>query len=239
MRQACNHYEQLAVPYPSGQHKRNVKYFHYQYTTAMEKGKRQLYYTDQYRAAITAIVNVRRYCAWFRCKSKLSATMRRFHDINVNTIQQLITEKEREIEPRREHKAAALRVKHAVVYGRWQQALAEKLPKWRQGENIRLPYRPYELRGIGKQTTYLRLNGDHTRVETSMNAQVLTVHAKALWHIVHQSYIDQATITAFDPPIILDHYQVREICNGNLTVGCHYIEYGELKSIAVMLGISA
>ncbi|MDD4984357.1 MAG: hypothetical protein PHQ43_01010 [Dehalococcoidales bacterium] len=106
-RSALSHYEVLTVPnveinpqYPaSNKHKHiaNLDYFMDQYEEGMEKGKRALYYSDDYGQAALAVRKARGYVSWFCIKSTLPAKYRKFLAIDPASIEALRDAKNEEI----------------------------------------------------------------------------------------------------------------------------------------------
>ena len=100
-----------------------------------------------------------------------------------------------------------------------------KIKQWLNGESYNLGY------GV-TSSTLLRVKGDV--IETSRGAEIPLSDAPRLWALV------QTVVTAgrgVDLNYKVGVYRLTAISPlGNITVGCHYIEYSELKRIALQLG---
>lgn len=86
-----------------------------------------------------------------------------------------------------------------------------------------------------QQNAFLRLSIDGTRIETSMQAQVLMKSAVELWPIIHRSFREKAKYSGNGFKI--DYYTVDSIDKGNLTIGCHKVSYLELRLMAKQLNL--
>ena len=95
--------------------------------------------------------------------------------------------------------------------------------------------KPYNINVNPSKYAYLRFNADHTRIETSKNAQVLVEHAKAIWPLIERSHREQAVYPGNGHKI--DYYTVTEINKGDLVIGCHNIQYAEMEAIAKTLNL--
>lgn len=93
-----------------------------------------------------------------------------------------------------------------------------------------------DIKWVGPQLerTLLRVNGD--QIETSRHAYVPVEHAKRLW-----PHILKAKTEGVAPKLLnshIGHYSVNEITkDGDIRVGCHFIEYREIELIARQLNL--
>lgn len=85
------------------------------------------------------------------------------------------------------------------------------------------------------QYALLRFNADRTRIETSQGAQVLVEHAVKIWPVIERSHREQAVYPGNGFKI--DYYTVTRIDRGDLVIGCHNIQYGEMERIARELNL--
>jgi hypothetical protein len=101
---------------------------------------------------------------------------------------------------------------------------AEKLDLWRKGGS--LPNMVYYL------PTALRINGNE--IETSRGATIPLSYARRLWALIE--HVRGGTMPYCPKGFLLGHYELSEISTeGNIIVGCHTIEYAELRRLAVQL----
>ena len=121
--------------------------------------------------------------------------------------------------------AAAERAENAAKRAKVLVDNAEAFERWKLGEGIRLPY-------ADNVPTLLRVNGE--QIETSRGAHVPLSVAPTLWKLVERA---RAKHNDYEPGMQLGGYRLTKITpNGDIVVGCHQIEYSELKRIAVQLG---
>ena len=70
-------------------------------------------------------------------------------------------------------------------------------------------------------------------IETSKGARIEIDQGKKLWPYILCSHQQKSTINL--PCVSLNGYTINVIENGNITIGCHKIEYAEMLSIAEQL----
>jgi hypothetical protein len=98
----------------------------------------------------------------------------------------------------------------------------EKIEKWRSGENVYLSSLP---------KTFLRINGD--KVETSKGADFPLSHALLGLRLVESVIKSGSPYKHGEHSLHLGHYRIERIdSKGNVTAGCHYVEYDEIARIA-------
>ncbi|MCK5307114.1 MAG: hypothetical protein KAJ73_00750 [Zetaproteobacteria bacterium] len=86
----------------------------------------------------------------------------------------------------------------------------------------------------------LRLNADMERIETTGGAQVPVEHAKKMWPLVKRCHDRKQAWQSNGSTIKVGYFQVNHIeATGNVRIGCHYIKYPELQSMAVQLGLTS
>jgi hypothetical protein len=103
--------------------------------------------------------------------------------------------------------------------------------EWRRGESPRLP-----VHSSWSGNTMLRLSGD--RIETSRGAWIPVSAARLVWDAVRhckETGAGWAPLGA-DRPRIGEFTLDRVDAEGNISAGCHTIEYLELARMAVALG---
>jgi hypothetical protein len=94
---------------------------------------------------------------------------------------------------------------------------AEKIERWKNGENVYLPYLKY---------AFLRIEKENGLIKTSHNAAVSIREGKILWSMIkagksiHGHTIGGYTVISF---------------NGELKIGCHVIERSEVERIGALL----
>ena len=100
-----------------------------------------------------------------------------------------------------------------------------KIKQWLSGERDNLGY------GVTSDTL-LRVKGDV--IETSRGADIPLSHTAKLWELIEVTRKEGRGLELSRP---LGVYKLNSIdSSGNIIVGCHYIEYNELKRIALQLG---
>ena len=109
--------------------------------------------------------------------------------------------------------------------------VAEALPLWRDG--LERGHHAAILRNQKK--VYLRVKGDN--IQTSHSASFPVDHAKKAWPIIltYKRSINPEPKN-FYKVIRLGHFHIDKIDNqGNVTAGCHYVEFDEIQRIAKQL----
>jgi hypothetical protein len=194
-------------------------------------------YTSNFSAATK---NLQRYVDIFRIKTLLTKEQREYYKGKTFFVDQEKLDRSRTIQDaintrRNESRNERYRLQREL----WEKAnkerkrielltLPEKIEKFRTGEIRSLPY--------DLDVAYLRLNNDHTRIETSKGAQVLVDHAKIIWNTIVRT-VEKGVDYTPSVEIKIDYYTVTVIkANGDLVIGCHNIPYGESKAIALSLG---
>lgn len=103
----------------------------------------------------------------------------------------------------------------------------EKIARWKQGENVQLPY--------SLDTVYLRIEGEE--LVTSKGARVPVSHARRGLAIVQACRARGEGYKRNGHTIHLGHYAIDEItAEGNVKAGCHRVEWAEIERIAGELG---
>jgi hypothetical protein len=248
-RSALSHYTQIyaynvdiALEYPESAkryHKSNINIMidELQSYEKKQKTARIRDYTSDFSAATK---NLQQYIDLFHIKSLLTKQQREYYKgktfvvdmdkllINreaqeaINTRRNEAREERYRLQRERWEKAAAERKRIELL------TLPEKIELFHKGEIRSLPY--------GIDVAYLRLNNDHTRIETSKGAHVLTDHARVLWNTIIKTRERGIDYTP-SVEIKIDYYTVTVIkANGDLVIGCHNIPYEESKAIALSLG---
>lgn len=106
--------------------------------------------------------------------------------------------------------------------------------EWRRGESPRLP-----VHSSWSGNTMLRLSGD--RIETSRGAWIPVSAARLVWDAVRhckETGAGWAPLGA-DRPRIGEFTLDRVDAEGNISAGCHTIEYAELARMAATLGFES
>lgn len=104
----------------------------------------------------------------------------------------------------------------------------ERIERWKNGEPVHIPY------SVSK--VYLRLRDG--LIETSKGANFPAEHSRLLWPVVKSCKSSGKGWAANGHTIKLGYYQVNKIDRkGNLTAGCHYVEFDEMQRIAKQYGI--
>lgn len=107
----------------------------------------------------------------------------------------------------------------------------EELEKFRNGEN----YNNYFMKEYTDQI-YMRISGDE--IETSRGALFPVDHAKKAFLVIRAMREKSEGWKKNGKTIHLGHFQIDEITpSGNVKAGCHYVEWSEIESCAVALGI--
>ena len=154
------------------------------------------------------------YCAMFNVERAPLSMPDNIADIrkalDVRRTEQRAAEHARKVE--RERKAAA--------------ELAEKLPRWRAGENISLPY-------TGSGVYMLRVNGD--TIETSGHARFPVADAVRAFPLLCKLR-ERGTVTD-GGGVRLGMYSVDHISADGVRAGCHFIKWDEVERIAGELNL--
>lgn len=103
---------------------------------------------------------------------------------------------------------------------------AERLEKWRNGENV---YSYFEV-------TALRLKGEN--IETSRGANIPIEHALKVWPLLKRLHDNGGTYTRTEHSIHLGHYTLDSFDGDILRVGCHSIPFAEVQNIAAQLNLN-
>lgn len=130
---------------------------------------------------------------------------------------------------KRERDKARRRAEDAARDAREREAHAESIAQWRQGENT---YLSWGAQRTDTGSAMLRLRGDDT-VQTSQGAEVPLHHARRLFAIVAACRANSCEFTPNGHAIRVGHFTVSRIdASGNLTAGCHYIDWREISRFA-------
>ncbi len=185
-------------------------------------------YTSNFSAAIK---NLQQYVNLFYIKSLLTKEQSEYYNGKAFILPDGLTE-------RLEKHIAIMKRRYTEQRERWEKeaaerkriellTLPEKIEAFHKGGIRSLPY--------GLDMAYLRLNNDHTRIETSKGAQVLVDHAKVIWNTIVRT-VEKGIDYTPSVEIKIDYYTVTVIkANGDLVIGCHNIPFAESESIAKQL----
>lgn len=111
-----------------------------------------------------------------------------------------------------------------------QKQLMKNAEKWRS--NTLEPGQ--SIYGLSK--TLMRVNGDN--IETSKNANFPIEHAKKAFKLIRAVKEKGETWTNDNHEIRLGYYKIDKIDNkGNVTAGCHYVEWDQIELCAIELNI--
>lgn len=253
---ALSHYERLFVPDLGTHwgkmndltHAINVGYFKSKYDAAAGKAKKALVW-NPYEECAERLQAAKTYCSWFHCTNRLPKELRSWLRTSNDKIQAMIDAKDKEIMDRRErlnklhsdpNYQAKLDRARERKYGNMIRAYREKLEAWRRHEASHIPYLSYRERkrlGYAYNSAILRLSTDRTRIETSQGAKVLVESAKVLWALCKRSHDNQTFTSYSKEEIKIDFYRLNNIHNGDISIGCHYIEFSEIEYIAKEIGL--
>lgn len=149
--------------------------------------------------------------------------------------------RDRIAEQRRERQRQAIEAK----YQEWKTEQADKLERWKNGEqvylssfNSGLSRRQRTRLGVtDAQTTdfqYMRIRGEN--IETTLNATVPVSHCVRAWRLIKVLLERGETYKRNGHSIHLGDYVIDSLDeNGVLTVGCHRFERVELERIGAVL----
>lgn len=119
-----------------------------------------------------------------------------------------------------------------------ERANAEQIQKWRNFE----AYRPYQYKrgryySSSSQPDLLRYNAETERIETSQNVKIPVEIAHKFYRYI-QIVLAKGGCTSAEccNYKLLDSYQVTEITNEHIKVGCHRIKIPEIQLMATKLG---
>jgi hypothetical protein len=110
------------------------------------------------------------------------------------------------------------------------EANAEKIAKWRAGEEVHLPYELDTMLRISRDGA-----GEDRCIETSRGARVPLAVAPGLWRMVKSVHAG----TAWSGPLgfRVGNYTLDEVkSDGSLIIGCHALPYEEIALLAKQLG---
>lgn len=116
---------------------------------------------------------------------------------------------------------------------------AKKLPAWRAGGRVYMPY------VSGSFPVALRLTTDGQHIETSRQADFPVADAKAAWPKLRRAFETlsrSAEGTEFDTRqcrefIRLGNFRVDKLDTRGVTAGCHFVEWSEIFAMAETLGL--
>lgn len=111
-----------------------------------------------------------------------------------------------------------------------------KRQEWRRGELATMPSHP-NWRETGG--TMLRLSGD--RIETSRGAHIPVTAARLVWDAVQCARATREALEfdGAERPRLGEFTLDRVDVDGDITAGCHRIEYAELARMAALLGFES
>ena len=110
----------------------------------------------------------------------------------------------------------------------------EQIQKWRNFEPY--VYRPYSYKHSHNLPDLLRYNVEKQRIQTSQNVEIpVEVAHKFYRYIQVMLKKGGCTSEACCDYSLLDKYQVREITNVHIVVGCHRIKQEEVNNMAKQL----
>jgi hypothetical protein len=118
----------------------------------------------------------------------------------------------------------------AELHKRKLDANAEKIAKWRAGEEVHLPHELDTMLRISRDGA-----GEDRCIETSRGARVPLAVAPGLWRMVKSVHAG----TAWSGPLgfRVGNYTLDEVkSDGSLVIGCHALPYEELALLAKQLG---
>lgn len=102
----------------------------------------------------------------------------------------------------------------------------EKLKEWREGANVSVYY---------ADPIALRVKGDH--IETTMGAKVPIDRSKELWALISHMVDTNQSWVRNGKTFEIGHYSVDRIDpDGTTKIGCHTLEFNEMKTVAQSLG---
>lgn len=139
-----------------------------------------------------------------------------------------IKERERVERARRRAADAEREERERIEREEAERELAKELADWQVGKRDRAPWH-------GRGPALLRIRGN--KIETSQGAEVPVSVAPMFWQMVLGVRERGETYTPeSESAYKLGHFSLREIAaNGDVTIGCHVIEFAELNRIAGLL----
>lgn len=190
-----------------GDRERLIEFYEYEAANLLAKAERARTKGDYYRGAAYAHLNeLREYFAFFGIDYAPPA--------NMDELKQAAIERENEAK----RIAAEMKAKR-------ERDEAERLEKWRNGENV---YSYFEM-------TALRIKGE--TIETSKGANIPVEHAIKVWPLLKRLHDNGGTYTRGEHSIHLGHYTLDSFNGDILRVGCHSIPFAEVQNIANKLGL--
>ncbi len=115
--------------------------------------------------------------------------------------------------------------------------IRKDVKKFLTGENPDTQY-SYEMKQLAKNKIPVLLRIKQDEIQTSMGAEMPVKFAKHIWLAVAKC---KASKTPFEPngkTLYAGSFQVDRIeANGDMKVGCHFVKYGFIKSIARQLNL--
>lgn len=210
---AISHLHTFTVPFVQDNGIGNVNYYVQEIEEAIKMASRaRLYKSANLRHAEHLRIEALSYVDFFSIK-RLPKKIKLVLNTPVMDPDELQKLTEKEEADRKEY----YRIKHANKIKKEE----ERLVKWLRGEGDARYFWYLEK-------TYIRFNKESDRIETTKGASVSAKSARIFWEMVKAgknvhgfSFDETYTISAF---------------NGELKVGCHTIERGELERLAAELG---
>jgi len=150
--------------------------------------------------------------------------------------------RERGLVAKAERLAAEISAAHAQELAEWQSGARNWAPSLTfstRAYSSRLAQLIRERMTADTRGARLRLSADGTEIETSQGARIPASYARRLWDLIG------ATRAAGEPfvpaaPFKIGPYELREVtAEGDLRVGCHFITFAELETMARRLGFIA
>lgn len=136
-----------------------------------------------------------------------------------------IEDKSRQIEATKE-RARQARRPGAAEYQEREEKMKKILCRWRDGENVKMPY--------NRDKVYLRIVGDE--FETSLGARVPVHFAKYVWALASDLAIRGRVVPYHAKIGVFRISRIHE--DGSLVVGCHTIPFSEIERMAKELGLT-
>lgn len=227
---AVGHLRSYSVPDIYEDHGKNIKYLEDNYRTVVSTLMRANNLSDwclsQIESQYSAVVSYAEHFGLDAPKIDLDADWRKIKAAYAerNTPEK-IAKREAEAEKRRVRKEK----QWAEEQKRKAEEDAERLPKWRAGENIRAPYSP-------DGSAYLRVMGEE--LHTSLGARVPLDHAIRAFQLIKACRTKRHSWEENGHSIHVGHFAIRSISqDGNIIAGCHRINWPEIELIARQIGI--
>jgi len=198
-------------------HSDNLKFFKDQVSHLILKSSRAtIYKSSYYNQAIEMLNNYNNYLIDFKIKRKPL----NIDDYDVQAI------KERANKERKKEKAKEAKKQREII-----KANEENRKQWLNGLTN-------HFNAAYNQPILLRMNNEKETIETSRGANIPLKFAPLLWKLITRTIKNKKPWTkdhnhSFHVGYYtLDHIDIK----GNIKVGCHNINYSELKKIAKLLG---